>query len=359
MEELLAALRQAFAEAGIELPENPGGLAVGDLDSLIADKRLRGRCKSALTKYKRAAGVAGGVAAAQEPEPAPMVIPRKAAAPTPEPEPEPEPLPEPEPEPEPEEDEAHEAPPMSAELAERFAAVTAAFAAAGVAVPDDPVGGSLDTLDEQIEDRKLRGQCKSALMKFRRLAEEQGWSAVAPKKQRAARPAASPAPSADQAGDATPTTDVPLLPAAEPADLWLLRDGQWTKLGTATRELSRTDEIVDAKSPAGATQRINSILLLTGKFEAPPDIYNTHCYLAHEGVIYKAYYISHIGDVRRGERSASLKVHATYGYDEFAAVYRKLGRSDQPTAERLRLARFGERYETPDDMFAAPADRMI
>ncbi len=357
MEELLAALREAFAEAGIELPDNPGGLAVGDLDSLVADKRLRGRCKSALTKYKRAAGVASGVAAAEEPEPAPMVIPQKAAAPAPEPEPEPEPLPEPEPEPE--EDEPYEAPPMSDELAERFAAVTAAFEAAGVAVPDDPVGGSLDALDEQIEDRKLRGQCKSALMKFRRLAEEQGWSAAPPKQQRTARPATTAAAAPAAAAGATPASDVPAPPEAEPSDLWLLRDGQWTKLGTATRELSRTDEIVDAKSPSGATQRINSILLLNGKFEVPPDIYNTHCYLAHEGVIYKAYYISHIGDVRRGERSASLKVHATYGYDEFAEVYRQLGRADQPTAERLRLARFGARYETPDDMFAAPVDRMI
>ncbi len=92
----------------------------------------------------------------------------------------------------------------------------------------------------------------------------------------------------------------------------------------------------------------------------PEDLYNTYCYLAHEGVIYKAYYISHIGDVKRGTKTASLKVDQTFTYDEFARSYVAMGKGDRPTADDARRRRFGRQYDTDRRMFLdASATRLV
>ncbi|MBI2302133.1 MAG: hypothetical protein HYU66_24785, partial [Armatimonadetes bacterium] len=207
MDELLAALKAALEEAGAEVPAEPGTLTSGQLDQLIPDKRLRGRAKSALIRYQREAGV--------DPEAA-----HAAPAPAPEAEPEPEPVavaaPTVEPELEPEA--AFEAPPMSAELAELHAAVAAAFEAAGVAVPADLIGFDPAGLEAQVGERKLRGNIKSALVKFKRAAEAEGWTTAPARPARTAAPeAAAPAPAPEPVAAATePEPEAAPEPEAKP-----------------------------------------------------------------------------------------------------------------------------------------------
>ncbi len=371
MDEQLAAVREAFGEAGIEVPADPAGMALDALDTLVEDRRLRGKCKSALVKYQRAAKEAGAMPApAPEPTPEPVAE----AAPEPEPEPaaeaalEPEPVAEaaPEPEPEqPEQPEAEPAPaaPMSDALRERHEALVQAFADAGAEPPAELVGFSLDLLDEQIEDKKVRGKVKSAAMKFRRLAEEEGWQpAGAPVKAVKTAPTAEAAPAAET--EAPPTEESPAdpllrVPATAPNDLWLLTPTGWEKLGTATRQPALVDEIVGQQTETGQVARITSVLTLDGTFTVPPDLYNTLCWLAHEGVVYKAYYISHVGDVKRGTKTASLKVDETLSPAEFAARFEADGRADRPTADLVRRRRFGRQYDAERAMFAQPAGRLV
>lgn len=94
-------------------------------------------------------------ATAPAPEPAPQPV--AAAAPVAEPEPVAPPAPEPAP-----------AEPVATDpVAELRAALVAVLEAAGQAVPEAPEKLELETLDT-IEDRKLRGQAKSALRKLQR-----------------------------------------------------------------------------------------------------------------------------------------------------------------------------------------------
>ena len=342
----------AMAAASAAVPHDLVHLEVGQLDALVEDKKLRGKCKSALVKFQRQAKEEGW-APTQPARPAPATKPATpapelvAAAPAPAPV---------EVEPEPEEEEEEFVPtPMSAELQPLFDAVTEAFGAAGAAVPADPVNVDLNSLDEAVEDKKLRGKCKSALVKFRRKAEADGWQAgPAPKPKKKAKSAAA-ASGDGQVQAATETLeqlDVPAEPQASPTDLFLLTPAGWENLGTATREAQWGDEVVGAKTESGATARMTSVLVLDGKFDVPEDLYNTYCFLAHEGVVYKAYYISHIGDVKRGTKTASLKVDQTFTYDEFAKTYLALGKHERPTADDVRRRRFGTGYDTERRMFA-------
>jgi hypothetical protein len=68
-------------------------------------------------------------------------------------------------------------------------------------------------------------------------------------------------------------------------------------------------------------------------------------------VVYKAYYISHIGDVKRGTKTASLKVDQTFTYEQFAKSYVSLGKQDRPTADDVRRRRFGSQYDSDRRMF--------
>lgn len=368
MDELRAALLEALAAAGVEAPADLSALTPADLDTLVEDKRLRGRCKSALIRYRRALEEAGelpvatGPAGAQPEEAGPSAE-AEAAPATEEPAPEPPPAAQASPE-EPVQEEAEPSvQPIPEALAPFHAAVVEAFGAAGLPAPADPVNYDTAALDESVEDRKLRGQVKSALAKFRRAAAEHGWQPAPPRTSlpdRPAREAATPAATESAPAPKAPAVaDVPPAPAGTPADLWLLTPDGWTKLGQAKRVPSRIDEMVDRRGADGSVQRVASILTLEGKFAIPPDLYNTHCYLAHEGVVYLAYYIAHVGDVARGTRTASLKVADVYDYETFARVYRALGRADRPTADDQRRARFGERYQTARDMFSGRSSRWI
>ncbi|MBI2299261.1 MAG: hypothetical protein HYU66_10030, partial [Armatimonadetes bacterium] len=79
---------------------------------------------------------------------------------------------------------------------------------------------------------------------------------------------------------------------------------------------------------------------------------------AHEGVIYLAYYISHVGDVTRGSKTASLKVHQVFDYPGFAAHWLSLGKRERPTADGARMARFGAKYPPPLTSFAREQARL-
>ncbi len=356
------ALVEALQAAGAAVPADLVGLDVGQLDSLVEDKQARGKCKSALVKFQRAAKAEGWAptTVAASADEAPPAVAEPVAAPAPVALTEPEPEPEPEEEEEEEEAEEYVAAPMPAALQPLHEAVVAAFAAAGAEPPADPVNVSLDALDELVENKQLRGKCKSALVKFRRAAAAEGWQAGPAPRPTRAKPAAAAAPEAAASPSPSVPLDVPAQPEATPAELFLLTPTGWQKLGTATRTAQLADEIVGAKTDAGATARITSILILDGTFEVPEDLYNTYCYLAHEGVIYKAYYISHIGDVKRGTKTASLKVDQTFTYDEFARSYVAMGKGDRPTADDARRRRFGRQYDTDRRMFLdASATRLV
>jgi len=151
---------------------------------------------------------------------------------------------------------------------------------------------------------------------------------------------------------------IPAPPVTSAAELWLFTGGSWRQLAPATRVPSRADEIVNAKAAGGGLARINSVLILEGVFQVPEDLYNTVCFLAHEGVIYQAYYISHCGDVARGTKTASLKVNQVLDYAGFAEMHRRLGRPARPTADLARMARFGKRYRAPLSAFAGGETRL-
>jgi hypothetical protein len=215
----------------------------------------------------------------------------------------------------------------------------------------------LESLDEHVEDRQARGKIKSAVVKFRRAAAAEGWQPAQARARapRAAKPvAAAAAPTAQPS--AAPASDVPLLPEGPAGTLWLLKGGAWTALGTAAVVPSHTDELC---AQHGSTGRITNILVLDGKFEVPEDLYNTWCWLAHEGHVWRAYYISHVGDVRRGTRTGSLKVDASFDFAAWAEHYKAMRRTERPTADDLRRVRFGGGYEASRSMFAQRGGRMV
>ncbi|MBI2302608.1 MAG: NADH-quinone oxidoreductase subunit I [Armatimonadetes bacterium] len=172
----LAGLRTAFEAAGVAVPDDGASFDASVLDG-IEDRKLRGSCKSALAKARRAAEAPAAEAAAGRPagnadeSGSDPLSPRerdgvKAAA------------------------EAPTGPPTltptlsrgerEAELAHPAhaeapaddadalrAALVEALAAAEVDVPDPPESVATGVLDG-IGDRKLRGQAKSALRKLQR-----------------------------------------------------------------------------------------------------------------------------------------------------------------------------------------------
>lgn len=122
----MAAVREAFAAVGLEPPADIAGFDLDTLDS-IEDRKLRGQCKSAVMKARKALEAEPVAAPAEEPAPEP-----------------------------------------SADGPEALrAAMQAVLAEAGVAVPDDLAGFDLGSLDA-IEDRKLRGRAKSAVRKVQK-----------------------------------------------------------------------------------------------------------------------------------------------------------------------------------------------
>ncbi|MCC7495013.1 MAG: hypothetical protein IT204_21875 [Fimbriimonadaceae bacterium] len=357
LQEKYAAVTACYGQAGVAVPTDPTAVNLDELDTLVEDKSLRGKLKSALVKFRKQAAAeawqAGGVVVAA-PTVSPAAAPPASAAAVTE-------MVE-EVVQEIEEEVAGEAAPLSAALSALFAEVTAAFAATGTAVPADPLNVGLDTLDEAIDDKKLRGRCKSALTKFRRVAKEEGWQPGGVRKvkrtvvrqvvrQVGAAPAAVAPPTA--------SGEVPAAPVGPPAELYLLTAGGWEKLGTASRQTTQHDDLVAQRTAAGATRRITSILTLDGTFKVPEDLYNTYCWLAHEGVVYKAYYISHVGDVKRGTKTASLKVDESYDYETFGRVYLALAKPTRPTADDARRVRFGTRYDSDRRMFAGVASRLV
>lgn len=126
----LDALRAAFAEAGIPVPADLDAFDAAVLDA-IEDRRLRGRCKSALAKARKA-----GAEAAVEAPPA-------------------------------EPSEPVSAPPTADPAAALRAELAALLAEAGIAAPEDPAAVDAAALDG-IEDRALRGRLKSTLRKLQR-----------------------------------------------------------------------------------------------------------------------------------------------------------------------------------------------
>ncbi len=149
-------------------------------------------------KFQRAAKAEGWAptTVAASADEAPPAVAEPVAAPAPVALTEPEPEPEPEEEEEEEEAEEYVAAPMPAALQPLHEAVVAAFAAAGAEPPADPVNVSLDALDELVENKQLRGKCKSALVKFRRAAAAEGWQAGPAPRPTRAKPAAAAAPEA-------------------------------------------------------------------------------------------------------------------------------------------------------------------
>lgn len=370
LQERFDAMEAAFAAAGVEMLDDPLSFDLNSLDALVEDKQARGKLKSSIVKFNKLAKEEGWRPAAASGGPADAQVDDSAssagdAAPVAETKGDEEMI-----EIEVEEviedaGEAAEAAPMSADLQARYDELKAACDAGGIPVPDDPVNIDLGRLDEKVEDKKLRGRVKSASVKFRRQAEADGWQpAAAPTrrtrivKKLVPRSQVEGQSVAEPESEASPDAGVFKIPSGSPSDLYLLTADGWKQLGTATRQPSQADEIVGQKTASGAVKRINNILILDGKFDVPEDLYNTYCYLAHEEMVYKAYYISHIGDVRRGTKTASLKVDEVYDYDTFRRAYVSLGRHQRPTADDARRLRFGAMYETDRQMFAEERARL-
>lgn len=143
----MEAVQTAFAAAGVEVPADLMGFDLASLDA-IEDRKLRAQCKSAVMKARKAAE------AGDAPAPAPEAAP---AAPAEEP----------------------------------VAVMRSAFEAAGLPVPEDVHAFDLASLDA-IEDRKVRGQLKSAVMKARKADRD------------APAPAAEPARAADEPAASAP-----------------------------------------------------------------------------------------------------------------------------------------------------------
>ncbi len=220
------------------------------------------------------------------------------------------------------------------QMAERLAALTAACEAAGLPVPDDPLAVDLEALDEAVADKRQRAQIKSAVIKLQRLARESGW----------------------QPGEAAAAA-VSTGPGSASDELWLLTADRWEQLGHATRVPQATDELVGQQTAAGLA-RITAALVLDGAFSVPANLINTTCYLAHQAIVYKAYFLSHVGDTRKGTRVAHLKVEAVWDAETFLARGLRPSQSDRPTGDEDRRRRFGPRYEPDRDMFAEPTGRL-
>jgi NADH-quinone oxidoreductase subunit I len=135
----MIAVRERFTAAGLPVPEDVVAFDLESLDTLVDDRKTRASLKSAIMKARK---TAGGEAVAA---PAPTAeAPAESASPeTPPPPPPPPPPP------------------------DARAVLRDLFTAAGLPVPEDVMAFELESLDG-IEDRKLRGSLKSAVMKARK-----------------------------------------------------------------------------------------------------------------------------------------------------------------------------------------------
>jgi len=172
----MVAVNEAFNAAGVDVPSDLMGFDLASLDS-IEDRKLRAQCKSAVMKARKAAEAGD--------------------APTPQ----------------------AEAKPAAAAAEDPFAVLKSVFEAAGQPVPADVQAFDLASLDA-IEDRKLRGQLKSAVMKARKAGVEAPPAEAAEAAPAAAKvePAAAEAPAveepAGEAGDAERAALVEVLKTA-------------------------------------------------------------------------------------------------------------------------------------------------
>ncbi len=137
----LAAVRTAFEAAGRPAPEDVATFDLASLDEL-EDRKVRAQLKSAVMKARKALE-AGEPAPAAEPAPEPVAeTPAEPVAETP-------------------------AEPAGDETAELRARVVELLAQAGVTAAEPVESTALEALDA-IEERKLRGQAKSALRKLQK-----------------------------------------------------------------------------------------------------------------------------------------------------------------------------------------------
>lgn len=197
--EPMEAVREAFTAAGLDVPTDVTTFDLDSLDTLIEDRKLRGQAKSAIVKAKRAMADGGGAPAEPTPAAEPDVsAPAAPAAP------------------------AAAAPAPTATLepqaGDPLARVREVFAEAGVTAPDDLLNLELAELDSLIDDRKLRGQAKSALVKAKKQIGEGPSDAGAPPAADTAEP--TPEPVTEPVTEATKDAQTKLQPGApdDPTD---------------------------------------------------------------------------------------------------------------------------------------------
>ena len=141
--------------------------------------------------------------------------------------------------------------------------------------------------------------------------------------------------------DTTTTPANALPPVAAPNELWLLTAEGWTRLGEAA--------VVDP--------RWTNAIELKGALALPDGLQNRWIWLAHEGHVYRATCLSHVGN--NGVTTVSLKIDATLEPEQYAQLPAVLAGDNQPTADQLRKLRFGTEYHSYRRMFAERGTRLV
>ncbi|MBI5833151.1 MAG: hypothetical protein HZB16_12705 [Armatimonadetes bacterium] len=139
--------------------------------------------------------------------------------------------------------------------------------------------------------------------------------------------------------ETTPTNALP--PTEAPGELWLLTADGWAKLGDA----------------AVMQARWTNALELKGALAIPDGLQNRWVWLAHEGHIYRATYLSHVGN--NGVTEVSLKIDATLTPQQYAQLPATMATDSCPTADQLRRQRFGGEYHSYRRMFAEHGVRLV
>lgn len=130
------------------------------------------------------------------------------------------------------------------------------------------------------------------------------------------------------------------LPPAEPTGhLWWLTADGWQDLG-----------------PAAAEPRTTNALALTGDLQPPQGYQNRWLWLAYEGHVYRALYLSHFP--QGSALIMHLKLELTYTNNEWTALAPLPDEELLPTADQLRVKHFGESYEADRSMFIGDPDRI-
>lgn len=133
----------------------------------------------------------------------------------------------------------------------------------------------------------------------------------------------------------------PLAPAEAPNELWLLTTDGWTRLGEAALTEARRTNALELK----------------GALSIPDGLQNRWVWLTHEGLVYRATYLSHVGN--NGVTTVSLKIDATLTLEQYAALPAVLAGAVEPTADHLRRLRFGADYHSYRRMFAEHGVRLV